>query len=138
MVSRRELLAGGVMGSFAGQDTYSAAQLAEASRGIADKLDKVEAALRVLGDGNSLPSNSVTKVRDAMMTFVRAHAKFPDYCDVGVGIFFDIYDWHVKNQRELVAGRQPDGRYALQFIFTRLLLRADGDAGYIGYPYDTR
>lgn len=137
MVSRRALLAGGVMGGFAGQDTYSAAQMAEASQKIGEKLDKIDSALRLIGDGNSLPSNSVTKVRDAMMTFMRAHAT-PDYCDVGVGIFFDVYDWHVKNQRELTAGRQPDGRYAMQFMFTRLLLRADGDAGYIGYPYDSR
>jgi hypothetical protein len=73
-----------------------------------------------------------------MMIFVRAHAKFPDYCDVGVANFFEIYDWHVKNQRELTVGRQPDGRYGIQFMFTRLVLRPDADPGFIGYPYDLR
>lgn len=135
MVSRRELLAGGVMGGFVSQDS---AQMTQAAKTIGDKLDKLETQLRTLADGAALPAGTVTKLRDVMMIFLRANAKFPDYCEVGIAVFFDIYDWHVKNQRELTIGRQPDGRYAMQFMFTRLLLRPDTDVGFVGYPYDTR
>lgn len=138
MVSRRELLTGGVMGGFARQDVVTAVQIQESAKLVAGKLGDIENAVKVVGDGSALPSNTVSKVRDAMMIFVRANAKFPDYCEVGIGIFFDIYDWHVKNQRELTIGRQPDGRYALQFMFTRLLLRHDTDPNFVGFAYDVR
>jgi hypothetical protein len=105
---------------------------------ITSRLNDIGDALKTLGDGSSLPSNNVTKVRDAMSLFLRANGKFPDYCEVGIAVFFDIYDWHVKNQRELSIGRQPDGRYGLQFMFTRLLLRHENDPGYVGTAYDLR
>jgi len=138
MVSRRELLAGGVVGGFVPQDSYSSAQALEAAKSIGEKLDRLETQLRLLADGAALPAGTVTKLREAMMIFLRANAKFPDYCEVGVSVFFDIYDWHVKNQHELTIGRQPDGRYGMQFMFTRLLLRPDADVAFVGYPYDTR
>jgi hypothetical protein len=134
MVSRRELLAGGMMSGFVSQDPF----MLEAAKTIGDKLDRLETQLRVLADGAALPAGTVTKLREVMMTFLRANAKFPDFCEIGVGVFFDIYDWHVKNQQGLTLGRQPDGRYSMQFMFTRLLLRADADPTFVGYPYDIR
>lgn len=135
MVSRRELLAGGVMSGFVGQD---AQEMAAAARTVGDKLDRLEVQLRTLADGSALPSANIGRLREQMTIFLRAHAKFPDFCEVGIAVFFDVYDWHIKNQRELTIGRQPDGRYALQFMFTRLLLRAEMDPPYVGPPYDNR
>lgn len=123
------------MSGFVGQD---AQEMAAAARTIGDKLDRLEAQLRTLADGAALPSPNITRVREQMSIFLRAHAKFPDFCEVGATVFFDVYDWHVKNQRELTIGRQPDGRYAMQFMFTRLLLRPEMDPPYIGPPYDNR
>ncbi len=134
MVSRRELLAGSVMSGFTTQD----AQSLEAAKRIGENLDRLETQLRTIADGAALPVGNVSRLREAMQIFLRANAKFPDYCEVGIAVFFEIYDWHVKNQRELMVGRQPDGRYGLQFMFTRLILRPDSDAGFIGYPYDLR
>ena len=53
-------------------------------------------------------------------------------------MFFDIYDWHVRNRQTLNVGRGPDGRYGLGFMFTRLLLRPDAQPDYTGVPYDVR
>ncbi len=62
----------------------------EAARTIGDKLERLENQLRLLADGAALPASNVSKLREAMMIFLRANAKFPDYCEVGVGVFFDI------------------------------------------------
>jgi hypothetical protein len=56
--------------------------------------------------------------------------------EVGTAVFFDMYDWHVKHRQQLAVTRQSDGRYAMQFMFTFLVLRPDQDVNYIGYPYD--
>ena len=56
----------------------------------------------------------------------------------GSAVFFEIYDWHVRNQQPLVVARAPDGRYGLGFLFTRLILRPDAVSDFIGVPYDLR
>ena len=56
--------------------------------------------------------------------------------EVGLGVFMDLYDWHVKNRQQLVVQRAPDGRYWMQFMFTSLVLRPETEANYIGIPYD--
>ena len=71
-----------------------------------------------------------------MEQFLRSHSKFPDYMEVGPGVFIEIYDWHIKHQQQLVVTRLADGRYTMQFMFTSLLLRPEQESGYVGYPYD--
>jgi hypothetical protein len=67
---------------------------------------------------------------------MRATTKFPDYCDIGLKVFYDIYDWHIRNRQQIVISRQPDNRYAIQFMFTTLILRNEQDPNFIGIPYD--
>jgi hypothetical protein len=57
---------------------------------------------------------------------------------VGPGIFYDVYDWHIRNRLPVSSARAADGRYALGFMFTRLLLRPDAQPDYLGAPYDLR
>jgi hypothetical protein len=142
MLSRREVLTGGIIG---GVPALAAAEPAGAQtiereevRAIRDAIRDVGDAVRELGDATTLPSGIVSKLRDQMTIFLRGSGKFPDFCEVGTGVFYQMYDWHVKNSQELVVGRQPDGRYALQFMFTRLILRPETDASFVGVPYDSR
>lgn len=141
MWTRREVMMGTALGRMTALDTGGAqtqtmdsAQLA----GVVQELGAIRRALTTLADGADLPSPIVGKVRDQMVLFLRASGKFPDYIEVGSAVFYQFYDWHVKNGHPLTTARQPDGRYTLQFMFTQMILRPDADPGYVGPPYDNR
>ncbi len=72
-----------------------------------------------------------------METFLRANSKFPDYFEVGIAVFFEIYDWHIKYR---TAHRRhtewPMGSTSLQFMFSNLILRPDQDRNFVGVPTD--
>ncbi|MEW6322346.1 MAG: hypothetical protein AB1635_14800 [Acidobacteriota bacterium] len=141
MMTRREVMTGGVLASAA--VTPSAAVGVEQGREIDTQqlvraIGRVEEAIEAAFETNSLAHGAIPKLRQYFEQFLRANAKFPDYCEVGSGVFFDLYDWHVKHGQPLVVRRQPDGRYLLQFMFSMLLLRIDADPNFIGYPYDNR
>lgn len=143
MLSRRELISAGVAGGLA-----SAPSLADAhtpveqeadragQREIAKAVSGLEGVLRDAHLTSSLAHGFVGKLRADMETFLRANAKFPDYFDVGIGVFLDLYDWHVKNRQPLTVTRTADGRYAMQFMFSTLILRPEQDRSYVGIPYD--
>lgn len=141
MLSRRELFTAGVAGLSAGTPTAAATSAIEqeatreGQREISRAIGEVESALQRW----QLPSLSfgiIGKVRGLMEQFLRSHSKFPDYMEVGPGVFIDIYDWHIKHQQQLVVTRLADGRYTMQFMFTSLILRPEQESGYVGYPYD--
>jgi hypothetical protein len=71
-----------------------------------------------------------------MNSFLRGNGKFPDFMDIGIAIFWDLYDWHIKNRLPLVVTRGPDGRYWMQFLFSTMVLRPEVDPGHIGVPVD--
>jgi hypothetical protein len=142
MWTRRELMTGSVLGTagsaFEAREPSAQEANSQQIKNIIDELNGIKSELSTLADGSNLPSSVVSKLREQMTLFLRANAKFPDYLDVGSSIFYQVYDWHVKNTHPLVVGRQPDGRYVLQFMFSRLILRPESDPGYIGPPYDNR
>lgn len=147
MLSRRELLASGVVGSMAGRvassETGVSGPVAEeqaadrdGQREISRAVSSVESALRSSFLSSSLSFGAVATLRQQMEIFFRAGQKFPDFIDVGMRVFLEIYDWHIKHQQQLVVTRAADGRYLMQFMFTTLVLRGEQDQGYIGLPYD--
>lgn len=136
MLSRREVLAGGVVGGLAGVPDESEEQQAdrEGQRQIERAIAGVESALRA-----SFPlitSGPVAALRKAFEAFLKSNGKFPDFCDVGTNIFYEIYDWHIRNRQQIVVVRQPDNRYTIQFMFTTLILRFENEPNYIGFPFD--
>ena len=143
MVSRRELITSGVTGTF----TASAAAShrgapeqpqseREGQREIARSISGVEDVLRNAYLSSSLNHGFVAKLRTDMEQFLRANSKFPDFVDIGPAVFFEVYDWHVKHRQQLTVTRLADGRYAMQFMFSSLILRPEQDRSYIGVPYD--
>ena len=141
MLSRRELFTASVAGLSAETPAAGARSeieqeaTREGQREISRAIGEVESALQ----RSQLPSLSfgiIGKVRSLMEQFLRSHSKFPDYMEVGPGVFIDIYDWHVKHQQQLVVTRLADGRYTMQFMFTSLILRPEQESGFVGYPYD--
>lgn len=156
MMTRRAVVAAGALGAMAtavvpaeAADAAASADVgsadlaqspelvsAQALRDIRAELAEVR---RILTDGLLGPSlsagASVTELRRQFGIFLRGNQKFPDYCEVGSGVFTDLYDWHVRHRQALEMTRQ-DGRTALRFMFTWLVLRTDQDVAFVGIPYD--
>jgi hypothetical protein len=142
MLTRRELITGGVAGSVVPVGRAESAAVMQSSaeldllRDIARQIGSVDDTLASGMLSNAIVFGLAAKVRGQMETFFRTAQKFPDFIDVGYNVFMDVYDWHVKNRQQVVVTRGPDGRYWMQFMFTTLIVRGEHDANYIGIPYD--
>ena len=69
---------------------------------------------------------------------MRANQKFPDYMEVGIGVWENVYDWHVRHQRPVTISRTTDGRYTMALMETLLLLRPEQAETFVGFGFDAR
>jgi hypothetical protein len=79
----------------------------------------------------------ISRVRHQQRTWLMATRKYPDFLEIGLDVWDNVYDWHVAYQQPLSVTRLADGRYAMAFMFTTLLLRPDQSPDFVGYPFDT-
>ena len=77
-------------------------------------------------------------VREAQKTFLRTTGKFPDFIDVGMNVWYALYDWHVRWQQPITIGRDASGRYTLSVTQTTIVMRPEQSPGFIGPPYDIK
>lgn len=147
MLTRRELVTGTALGSVvAGSTSIGAPPEAPpqdvdnaALRTIANKTTEIDQTLDGLAGvvrSNTLAFGFVPKIREAYTLYWRTHGKFPEFCEVGTSVFYDIYDWHIKNRLPIPVSRFADGRMSITFMYTQLLVRIDQAADYIGLPFD--
>jgi hypothetical protein len=138
VVDRREFLGGAMlMGGAPGGMAHAAAPAPAAAgednstelRSIADQLGQLRAVSQRL-------ETDVASVREQMHIFLKSTGKYPDFMDVGLGIWNTVYDWHVRWQQTLTIARQPDGLYTMAFMMTTLVLRHNNQANYLGPGYD--
>jgi hypothetical protein len=113
-------------------DNASLKRIAEKTTEIGQTLDGLSGAVR----SNSLAFGFVPKLRDAYTLYWKTHGKFPEFCEVGTSVFYDIYDWHIKNRLPIPVNRFADNRVAITFMFTQLLVRTDQSPDYVGIPFD--
>ncbi len=106
-------------------------QLTEAAR----QLKEIELSLDIAHNQNTLAQGTVARIRDQFSQFTRANFKFPDYCEIGLGVFYDLYDWHVKHGQPLQVSRQQS-RMTLRFMFTEMILRPEQGMDFISEPFD--
>jgi hypothetical protein len=78
----------------------------------------------------------VSRVRQQQRTWMIATRKYPDFIEIGLDVWDNVYDWHVAYQQPLNVTRLSDGRYAMSFMFTTLLLRSDQNPDFVGYAFD--
>ena len=142
MISRREVVTAGVLGTLATANPSEGAQsssdvqvLKEGFKSLEDKVGDLKASLEQGLRGNSMNYGHVGAVKDKISRFARLSGKFPDFCDIGIDVFYDVYDWHVRQQQQINIVRMSDQRIAIQFMFTQLLLRWENEPTYIGTPY---
>ena len=82
-----------------------------------------------------MESGGVAIVKARIQDDAKSSGRFPDYCDIGLSVFYDVYDWHAKNQQQITIARLAEQRLSIQFMLTQLVLRWENDVNYVGTPY---
>jgi hypothetical protein len=101
----------------------------EVSRAVNDLRRTIEA-------NYSSPWTRIAQIREQQRIWMRTAQKFPDFIEIGLGVWEGLFDWHVRFQQPINMTRLPDGRYAMSFMFTTLVLRPEVDANYVGPAFD--
>ena len=146
-MSRREVVAAGVLGTLS---TAAAPVPAEAGQvptpesmaitvGLSNLRSELNELNRLVTQGMVAPSLSVGlvgTVKSRIELYLKTSGKFPEFCDIGTSVFFEVYDWHVRHQQQIQITRMADQRMMIQFLFTQLILRWENESNYIGTPFD--
>ena len=143
MISRREVVTAGVLGTLATGVTASPAEAVQDAAVLKASLAEIKQEIEGLNGtvqrgllGSSLDNGRVGQVKGRIETFLKSSGKFPEFCDIGTSVFYDVYEWHVKHQQQINVTRMADQRLMIQFMFTQLILRWENDGNYIGTPFD--
>jgi hypothetical protein len=82
-------------------------------------------------------SPAIERLRSEQQRHLEGFGKFPDVIDVGSVAWEDVWEWHVRVlQQAPPVLTLDDGRFALQFRGTLVILRSDAPPGYFGLPSD--
>ena len=137
MVPRRDLVGGGMIAGPAALVSPGAAAAAEGDAQSAAAINQLrETFERQLDDVYTSRWSGVSRVRQQQRTWMSATHKYPDFIEIGLDVWDDVYDWHVVFQQPLNVTRLGDGRYAMTFMFTTLLLRPEQAPNFVGHPFD--
>jgi hypothetical protein len=149
MLTRREAVTAGVMASVGGvagnvseagaapQDSSGVitVEMTQTLGAIRDEL----AALRRQMESSQMPTSpGITRLRQQLRQFLKGNTKFPDFVEVGAGVWDELIDWHVTTQRPLNIVLRGDGRYSMPFLQSVVILRVDYLDEQVGVPFDTR
>jgi hypothetical protein len=115
----------------------AAASAAADLEGVSDSIDQLRRTVeRQFANVYTDKWQGVAKIRQQQHTWMRSTQKYPDFIEVGLDVWDNIYDWHVVHQQPLSVTRTSDGRYSMVFMFTTLLLRPDQAADFVGFAFD--
>ena len=143
MISRREAMGAGLFATLstpaAAEATQSRADDTEAVRALKDikgELESVSTAVERGLVGPSVASGTIGRIRERYTIHMKAAGKFPEFMEIGLGVFYDVYDWHVRYSQQILITRIADQRFAIQFMFTQLIVRWEQDPNFLGVPFD--
>jgi hypothetical protein len=138
MVQRRDLVGGGLVAGLASMMVPAV----EADAAVDDEQSTTainrlrETFERQFDQVYSSRWRGVSRVREQQRTWLMSTRKYPDFIEIGIDVWDNIWDWHVVYQQPLNVTRVADGRYAMSFMFTTLLLRSDQKPDFVGYAFD--
>jgi len=154
MIDRRQLLSSTVVAGLIGLTDTADAGAAPAAvvaagddgdggqtpRDMADLARAIDSMSANLATAISLPSRfrEIASIRNAQKEFLIAHAKLPDFIEVGVNVWFDVYDWHIRWQQPISMGRDVNNRRTIALFETLVVLHIDQPANFVGQPYDSK
>jgi hypothetical protein len=141
MVSRRELLSGGVL-SLAGAGAVAPRE----ATGVQDVdlepvlkgLEGLRTELAQYATGLAVSRDYIGQLRRIQKQHFRTNGRFPAWIDVGIDVFESVYDWYIRNQQPLTVTREAPGRFTIPFFFSTIIGRPDVEPNYISMPYDER
>jgi hypothetical protein len=96
-------------------------------RDMAKALGDIAAVLRPYGDPALLEN-----IREIQRVYLRTNQKFPEYIEIGITVWEQLYDWHIRTQQALGVVRLPNGRYGMQALLSTFVLRPDAQPNYVG------
>jgi hypothetical protein len=131
MLSRRELIAGGAGIHMAGGN----AAAAQVEGQIASLRGDIQS-IRTFLTANPVSTPVVDTLRDRQRQFLRVNQRFPECIDVGIRVWEQMQDWHIRNLRPLTIYRAGDGRWQMDFIMSVLVLRPEIKDEEVGHGYD--
>ena len=141
MVERRALVGGGLVAgltALVGESSAAAAAADDDNQQISGSIDRLRKTFESQFDQSYASLwHGVARIRLQQRQWMRSTQKFPDFVDIGLDVWDNVYDWHVANQQPLSMGRATDGRYTMIFMFTTLVLRPEQALDYVGFPYDS-
>lgn len=144
MISRREVVTAGMLGTLAGAPAAEAAvaqdQAAAMTKGFNELNQQLRAIAESLDDGLVGPGTAhgafLGEIRNRFTVHLRSAGKFPDFLEIGTDVFYAVYDWHIRHNQQIQITRISEQRFAIQWMFTQLIMRYEQDARYIGTPFD--
>jgi hypothetical protein len=140
MVERRHLVGGGLM---TGLVALVAAGTTTAAQGDGDPQSAAainrlrQTVERQFEEVYAGKWRGVSRVRQQQRMWMQATRKYPDFLEIGLDVWDNVYDWHVAFQQPANLSRLTDGRYVMTFTFTTLILRPDQDPGFVGFAFDS-
>jgi hypothetical protein len=137
-MERREVVGGGLLGLTALFGVGGGVGEATQRFDNPEVVRAIDGLRGVLESRLASPFVELTEIRQQQRIFLKASQKFPEFIEIGINIWDRVYDWHVRHQQPLNIGRRDDGRYAMTFMFTTLVLRPEQTDNYIGFAYDAR
>jgi hypothetical protein len=141
MVTRRDVVTGGILMGAAVAQPKSAANATPQQRDTDERLVSLLGDIRdELKKGqpncNANDCSEVERIRSEQRAFLKARSKFPDYLEVGADVWDRLCDWHIEHCVPLQVTRMADGRYVLPFFQTLVVLRGDLTNTHVGQGYD--
>jgi hypothetical protein len=121
----------------AGAAPRDAASNAADQEGVSDSIDQLRRTVE--SQFTKIYSDrwqGVSRVRQQQNTWLRSTQKYPDFIEIGIDVWDNIYDWHVTHQQPISMTRGTDGRYTMLFMFTTLLLRPEQAPDFVGFSFD--
>ena len=137
MMERRDVVSGGLLGLTAmlGGSGRAEASTRSDEPDVARAIDRLRSTLEHRLDSRF---RELTRIRQQQRAFLKASQKFPDFIEIGIDVWEQVYDWHVRHQVVPNIIRRDDGRYTMAFMFTTLVLRPELADGHVGFGYDAR
>jgi hypothetical protein len=138
VVDRRSLLNGTLLSGLA---AFAPAQQSRSTS--QDNRDDLAVA-RAINDLNATvqhaaqTSPELARIRDQQRVFLRANQKFPDFIEVGIGVWENVVDWHTRHQQPMSVSKSSEGRYIMALAFTTLVLRPELSENYVSTGMDAR
>ena len=105
--------------------------------GVSDSIDRLRLTVeRQFASVYTDTWQGVARIRQQQHTWMRSTQRYPDFIEVGLDVWDNIYDWHVVYQQPVNMTRTSDGRYTMVFMYTTLLLRPDQALDFVGFAFD--